>query len=138
MFGFSAFSEAPFSALADTNVDVLVELVGVPSAAVVNGVTVTGDANFDVIGSASVSAVGTVTVGEGSGVDVPVTGLPSIGAVGTVTIDAGTGVVVNLIGVASPVEVKPVLVWGRIVPEPGTVYTEITPGGSAVWEEIAA
>jgi hypothetical protein len=61
------------------------------------------------------------------------------GEVGTViTVIEGSGVDVFVTGVSATGLVRPVLVWGRIVPDPGTVYTEITPSAGTIWTEIAA
>ena len=114
MFGYSAFSETPFATQPSNAVSVLVELEGVSSTGQVGSVLVTADANLLLDGVFATGVVGSVTVNEGTGVDVFVTGVSATG------------------------ELTPVLVWGRIVPNPGTVYTEIQPSDSTIWTEIAA
>jgi len=55
--------------------------------------------------------------------DVEVTGVQATGGVGQVTTQ-GTSVV-TLTGVAGTGTIGSVTVWGKIVPNPGTVWTEI-------------
>ena len=57
------------------------------------------------------------------GVNVIPTGLQAAGGVGTVTI-TGTAVV-SPTGISATGGVTVPLVWGRIVPNPGTAWTEI-------------
>ena len=59
------------------------------------------------------------------GVVANTTGVSATGSVGGVTVIINQSIVVT--GVAATGEVGPVLVWGRIVPNPITVYTEIEP-----------
>ena len=47
------------------------------------------------------SAVGSVTVVEGTGITVSATGVSGTGAVGSVTVVEGTGITVNTTGVSS-------------------------------------
>jgi hypothetical protein len=70
--------------------------------------------------------------------NVSLTGVSATGQVGSVTVIEGSGVDVFVTGVSATGLVRPVLVWGRIVPDPGTVYTEITPSAGTIWTEIAA
>jgi len=51
-------------------------------------------------------------------------------------VTGGANVVVT--GVFATGLVSPVLVWGRIVPAPGTSYTPIVPASGTIWTEIAA
>ena len=49
--------------------------------------------------------------------------LQGTGQVGTITMIGDSSV--TLTGVSGSGEVTPVIVWGRIIPDPGTVWTEI-------------
>jgi hypothetical protein len=81
--------------------------------------------------------VGSVTVVEGQGIDVPVTGVSATSAVGA--IDSVTGDArVFPTGVEGSGEVQRVLVWGNIVPDPGTTWNDIDPSSGTIWTEIAA
>ena len=75
-------------------------------------------------GLEATSAVGSVTVNEGQGIDVPVTGVSATSAVGSIASVTGTARVFPT-GVEGSGEVQAVLVWGKIVPDPGTTWTEI-------------
>lgn len=138
MFGYGALSEAPFASQPGNVVNVRIFLEGVSGTSAVNGVFVSGDNNVDVSGLAAVGQLNDVTVNVGTGIDVPVSGLFALTAVGNVTVTGGTGITVNLVGVESPTIVGRVNVWGRIVPNPGTVYTEIQPDPNTIWIEVAA
>ena len=106
-------------------------------------VTITGDSNASVTGLEATGELGTVTTG--SGANVPATGIEATGGVGSVTISADSnlalvgveadgevgditvtgGAVVELTGVEATGEVTPPVVWGTIVPNPGTIWSEI-------------
>lgn len=111
----------------------------------VDAVTITGDANLSVTGVSGTGEVGSVTATGGA--YVPATGLESTGNVGSVTVTGGTGITVNVTGVENTGQVGSVtitgtanvfptgvfgtgevtspIVWGRIVPDPDTTWTEI-------------
>ena len=80
MFGYSAFSEAPFATQSGSSVSVLVSLEGVASSALVSAVSsVTGTALVLPDGLSSDGLVNGVTVSAGTGVVVSITGLESVG-----------------------------------------------------------
>ena len=111
----------------------------------VDAVTISADANLSVTGVSGTGEVGSVVATGGS--YVPATGLEATGNVGSVTVTGGTGITVNVTGVentgqvgsvtitgtanvfptgvSGTGEVTPPIVWGRIVPDPDTVWTEI-------------
>jgi len=97
--------------------------LGVDATAAVGTVIAEAGADVPVTGLEATSAVGTVTVIEGTGIDVPVTGVAATSAVGSVTVTADATVFPT--GVEGSGEVRRVLVWGNIVPDPGTIWTEI-------------
>ena len=84
---------------------------------------VRGDApNIQVTGLEAVSAVGEVT--QRTTAVIPITFNPQAdAAVGAVTV-IGTAVV-NVTGVEGSGEVGTVVVWGRIIPDDDTIWTEI-------------
>jgi len=98
--------------------------------------TVSGDANVTI--STGLEATGAVGDAEGrAGAVVEVTGLEATSAVGEIASVTGSAVV-SPTGVSATGEVGAVIIWGRIVPDPGTVYSEIDPSTSTTWTEIAA
>ena len=66
-------------------------------------------------------SVGTVT--QRTTAVIPAVSLAATGAVGTVTVSGGSSATVG--GVAASGQVGSVLVWGRIIPDYDTVWTEI-------------
>ena len=126
--------------------DSTLSLVGVAGTGVVGTAAVSADSNVTVTGVSATgsvgtaeaeagaivpttgleatSAVGSVTVNEGQGIDVSVTGVSATSAVGSIASVTGTARVFPT-GVEGSGEVQAVLVWGKIVPDPGTTWTEI-------------
>jgi len=43
--------------------------------------------------------------------------------------------VVSLTGISATLSLTSVIVWGKIIPAPGTSYTAITPSSSPTWTE---
>lgn len=101
---------------------VAVELVGVSSTPAVGDVEVTGGAGVPTTGLAAIASVGEVT--QRTTQVVPAFApAAAVGSVGTVTVFADANVFVS--GVEASTVVQPVLVWGKIIPDPGTIWTEI-------------
>jgi hypothetical protein len=97
-------------------------------------VSITGDAVFAVTGVAGTMAVGDAEGQAGANVDV--TGVFTAGSVGSVTI-TGSATIIPA-GVFATGQVGQALVWGRIVPDPGTAWTDTTPNPGTTWTRIAA
>jgi hypothetical protein len=81
-------------------------------------------------------AVGSVTVVEGSGVTVTVTGLAGTSSVGSVTIGEGTGVTVT--GNSVTVSSGGVNVWSVVVTSQTPNWSEISTSQTPNWSDIAA
>jgi len=103
--------------------DANLSVTGVSGTGEVGSVVATGGANVPATGLEATGNVGSVTVTGGTGITVNVTGLEATGAVGSVTVTGGANVFPT--GVSGTGEVTPPIVWGRIVPDPDTVWTEI-------------
>jgi|MDTC01.2.fsa_nt_gb hypothetical protein len=84
-------------------------------------VSITSNATFSVTGVAGTMSVGSAQGQAGAGADV--TGVFATGSVGSVTIAASA--LVTPTGVSATGTVGQTLVWGRIKPDPGTVWTRI-------------
>jgi len=84
-------------------------------------VSTTSNATFSVTGVAGTMSVGTVQSQAGAGADV--TGVFATGSVGSVTIAASA--LVTPTGVSATGTAGQTLVWGRIKPDPGTIWTRI-------------
>ena len=94
---------------------------GLSSTASEGEVTTSGTADVPTTGLSASAAVGTVT--QKTSAVLPVPSFAVSGGVGSIT--AIGNATVTLTGVSSSGEVGTVLVWGRIVPDPNTVWTEI-------------
>jgi hypothetical protein len=99
MFGFSPFSEVPFSAVGKSD-NVFAGVVGVSASGAVGSVV--APAAVVLVGVSATAQVGIVTV--------------------------QTNVVVLVFGVFATGGAGQVRVWGQIVPNPGTAWTEVDPG----------
>jgi len=84
-------------------------------------VSTTSNATFSVTGVAGTMSVGVAQGQAGAGADV--TGVLATGSVGSITM-TGAGLVTP-IGVSAEGSVGQALVWGRIKPDPGTIWTRI-------------
>jgi len=84
-------------------------------------VSTTSNATFSVTGVAGTMSVGVAQGEAGAGADV--TGVLATGSVGSITM-TGAGLVTP-IGVSAEGSVGQALVWGRIKPDPGTIWTRI-------------
>ena len=111
MLGFSSISELALAQLPST----FAHFSGVSANAVVNSTnpTVNGDANISASELGSVSA--TITLAD----------------LANVTGDAN----ITLDGISATLSITSVIVWGKIIPAPGTSYTAITPSSSPTWTE---
>lgn len=95
-------------------------LEGVPS---VGTVATSGDANVSVTGLEATASVGTVTQKTNQNITVtaPAAAIATVNPVAQVICDANVSVTGLEAGVLTP----RVLVWGREIPDPGTIWTEI-------------
>ena len=101
----------------------------------IGSVTVTGNqSGLTLTGVAGIMAVGDAEVQSAASADV--TGVFATGSVGSVT-TTGSSVVV-LTGVSTTGQVGQALVWGRIIPDPGTNWSKVTPDAGTTWTRIAA
>ena len=111
MLGFSSISELALAQLPST----FAHFSGVSANAVVDSTnpTVNADANISASELGSVSA--TTTLAD----------------LANVTGDAN----ITLDGISATLSITSVIVWGKIIPAPGTSYTAITPSSSPTWTE---
>ena len=111
MLGFSSISELALAQLPST----FAHFSGVSANAVVDSTnpTVNADANISASELGSVSA--TTTLAD----------------LANVTGDAN----ITLDGISATLSITSVIVWGKIIPAPGTAYTAITPSSSPTWTE---
>ena len=84
-------------------------------------VSTTSNATFSVTGVAGTMSVGSAQGQAGAGADV--TGVLATGSVGSVTTAAAS--LVTTTGVSATGIAGQALVWGRIKPDPGTIWTRI-------------
>ena len=84
-------------------------------------VSTTSNATFSITGVAGTMSVGTVQGQAGAGV--VATGVFATGSVGSVTTTAAA--LVTTTGVSATGTVGQALVWGRVKPDPGTIWTRI-------------
>ena len=103
----------------------LVSPTGIAGTGEVGDAEGTGGAFVSVTGLEATHAVGDVTVTGGTGITVDVTGLEATGEVTNENPTVTGGANVYPTGIAGTGEVTSPIVWGRIVPDPGTVWTEI-------------
>lgn len=109
-FGFGAFSEAPFSALAGVPATV-VSVTGVATTSSVGSVNVNTTANVDVTGVDASTALGSVTVN--TSVNELATGIQIDGEVGTVNIIGDA--LFSVTGVNGTLQLGSVIVQGAAV-----------------------
>eukprot|EP00919_Chromeraceae_sp_WS-2016_P079065 GHVR01187249.1.p1 GENE.GHVR01187249.1~~GHVR01187249.1.p1 ORF type:complete len:236 (+),score=42.50 GHVR01187249.1:596-1303(+) len=114
-------------ATASTNaVEVIINvqptIVGVAANGELNDVEVIGDANVPQTGLSATTAVGIVS--QRTTAVIPITFDPQAqGQSGSVTVTGGA--TINLVGVEGSGRVGTVVVWGRIIPDEDTIWTEI-------------
>ena len=119
MLGFFPLTGAPLAAGGETS---FIPVSGLQATGGVGSVTLVTDQNISVTGVAATGAVGTVTLKINS--VIPIVFLPQAqGEVGDVEITGNA--VVTPTGVAGSGAVGNVLVWGRIIPDDDTIWTEI-------------
>jgi len=95
---------------------------GVEATGAVGAVTVTANqSGLTLTGVAGTMAVGTAAGQAGAGASV--TGVFATGSVGSITM-TGTALVIPT-GVSGQGVIGNALVWGKIVPDPGTIWTRI-------------
>ena len=107
---------------------------GVQGTTALGTVSVTADAPVATTGLQGTTALGSVTVELV--LDVLVTGVQGTTALGETTEAANADV--YAIGVQATGQVGTVLVWSRIVPDPGTGWVEVPVNQTPNWTEIAA
>ena len=78
--------------------------------------------------------MGAITALTSQVVPVPSDNLSGTGQVGSVTIVAPASVTVT--GLSTSASVGSVLVYGNIIPAPGTSWSNITPNPNSTWAEI--
>ena len=102
------------------------------------------------------NAISEVSIAELPGAFVPIDGLSATSALGSVTAEGigtidVTGLVatttladlanvtgeanITLDGISATLSLTSVIVWGKIIPAPGTSYTALTPSSSPTWTE---
>ena len=84
-------------------------------------VSTTSNATFSITGVAGTMSVGTAQGQAGAGADV--TGVLATGSVGSITMTGSS--LVTPTGVSATGLAGQTLVWGRIKPDPGTIWTRI-------------
>ena len=95
---------------------------GVEGTGALGDVTVTGNqSGLTLTGVAGTMAVGTAEGQAGAGADV--TGVSGTGSVGSITTTGSAAI--TLTGVSATTQIGQVVVWGKIVPDPGTTWTRI-------------
>jgi len=115
MLGFNAISEVSIAELPGA-------FVPVSSITPVNiGIT-------SALGSVGITAVGAADVSSRVPVEIGLT--TSLGTI-SVTGDAN----ITVAGFSATLSLTSVIVWGKIIPAPGTSYTAITPSSSPTWTE---
>jgi len=121
------FTPATSEFTADENTPVLLHFDGSNGSTTftnngfVLAVTVTGDANVPETGLSATASVGTVIAK--ADVEISVTGFSVTGSVGEITHTGDANVFP--IGITATGTIGNVTVWGRIVPDPGTTWSEI-------------
>ena len=107
---------------------------GIAATGELTGPTVSGDAsNVAVTGIAATASVGTVTLNTFQRVPVFAGDIIATGQVGSVTIVAPSSVTVT--GLSTSATVGSVLVYGNIIPAPGTSWTGVSPNPGSTWTE---
>lgn len=117
---------------ATATADVTTDVTGVQGSGGVGTVDVIQDQTVDLTGVEATGEVG--DIGLNIPVSVNVTGRGATTAVGSVTVQIDAPV--DVTGVAANGEVGFVTVWGKIIPDPGTTYSEIDPSQSPGWGTI--
>ena len=66
-------------------------------------------------------------------VTISITGVSSTAQVGSVTVFEGQGVSIDLTGVSTSTFVGSVVVWGKVIPVPGTSWAGVVPSTDNTW-----
>ena len=82
-------------------------------------------------------AVGSVTVTQGSGVTVTLSGNSAGATAGNVTVTDGTGVSVGVTGESATVSTSGVTVWGNITPSQSPSWSGVTVSQSPSWATVS-
>ena len=109
-----------------------VPVTGVEATGAIGTVDTNYSANVSLTGKVATGAVGTATV-ETFQIVFP-TGVFATGAVGDVTEAYGANV--YIIGFEAIGYVGNTLVWGQVIPDPGTSWSTIVPSQTPVWTQI--
>ena len=112
MLGFSSISELALAQLPHT----FIHTSGLSASAVVDSANPEVNADANVLESELGSVSATMTLGE----------LASVTGTANISIE----------GITTTLSLGSVLVWGNIIPAPGTSYTTITPSSSPTWTSI--
>ena len=116
---------------AGTGIDV--DVTGLEATGGVTEPSIIGDApNVAVTGVAGTGTIGTITAVTYQVVPVSGNNLAATGLVGTASVDADA--IVNVTGLSTSASVGSVLVYGNIIPAPGTSWTGVTQFNST-WSE---
>ena len=108
MLGFSSISELAFAQLPAS----FIHLSGVNTTGVAGDETVTADAE--------------------------VSGFSASGAVGTLGDESVQGKAnASVTGLSATGSIESVIVWGNIIPAPGTSYSTLTPSSSPTWSTVS-
>jgi len=99
----------------------VISTTGVAGTTNTPSVSTTSNATFSITGVAGTMSVGSAQGQAGAGADV--TGVLATGSVGSVTTTAAA--LVTTTGVSATGTVGQALVWGRVKPDPGTIWTRI-------------
>jgi hypothetical protein len=62
-------------------------------------------------------------------------GASSVTSIGQVSVDAGA--VVSPTGVSAAGQMGQVIVWGAIIPTPGTAWTDVDPSDTTIWTDVS-
>lgn len=115
MLGFNAISEVSIAELPGAFVpvsSVTPQNIGITSAL--------GSVGITAIGAADASSRVPVEIGMNT-------------SLGTISITGAANV--TIAGFSATLSLTSVIVWGKIIPAPGTSYTAITPSSSPTWTE---
>ena len=92
----------------------------------------------DVAFTGLTGSVGSVTVVEGTGVTVTVTGLAGTSAVGSVTVTEGSGVTVEVTGETATGAISSVLIWSIVDTSQTPSWSAVSTSQTPTWTDIAA
>ena len=115
--------------LVEIKVHITVNLTGVSSTGQVGNTFETQN------GAVGTTAVGSPTIVQGQGIDVSVTGVSSTGTVHNEVAVIGDANI-TLTGVSTSSFVGSVIVWGNIIPVPGTSWSDVSVSTDNEWSDV--